>query len=684
MPDNDKTTTTDHENNKKPRKIGCITIMWVVAFVGGGIFWFNGLREVPLSISPDTTYIIEPLTPDGKRVDYLTAYKQMVEPPNIATDDNGYRLVFQHLGDAGFSPTLPPGILRQCFEELGLNPNTQPDMKYQDFYTFLDQVQKRQPEELEDLEQMIRDDRKREQKEQRQKRVNEINADESLSDEEKAELIAEIEAKDENAESEQSIEILGAKFSTESIDFYQISQKIERSNESHTFPLMQRWVEENSPALDIIGEGVAKPVYSVPFVLDSHKELQWIVSMMGNMQEVRSFARGLFPRAKYRVDKGDFDGAIDDILACYRLGRHVGNNGMLVEALVGIAIEGMATAASIDANPTERPTAEQLERLAESIRNLPPRVKWQTSVEIDRYFALDAIQMMAHNVKDREIYLQRFDTKYGKYLTNLGYDWNVIAKKYNEGWDAVLAGTQTPRPYPGFNPLQWLTLRSRSDHLGYYMSDSSAAEAAKEAFRRAECVDNMRQITLAMLIYERRNGTLPPTFSVDENGKPLHSWRVLLLPYLGDETLTELYSQIKLDEPWDSEHNRQFHTRNLDIYRCPSAVKKDGEANYSVIVDDDLLFGNDGKGRSLDGRKRHQIMLAERKGGVCWMQPDAEITQHAAETDGINKTATSFGSNHTGGANFGLRDGGVNFLTETMNPNQLNDLIRGTDTKGNW
>ena len=684
MSDNNALSPADHDGERKPRKIGCITIMWVVALVGAFVVWYNGFREVPLRISPETTYITEPLTADGKRVDYLAAYKQMVTPPNIATDDNGYRLVFQHLGGAGFFPPLSPEILRQYFEELGLDPNTQPDMKYQDFYTFIDQVQKRQPEELEDIAQMIKDDRKREQEERRQKRVNKINADENLSDEKKTELLAQIEAEDENADSEQSIEILGTTFLSESIDSYQISRKIEQSNESHTFPIMQRWVEENSPALDIIGEGVAKPVYSVPFVLDSHKELQWIMSMLGNMQETRSFARGLFPRAKYRVGKGDFDGAIDDVLACYRLGRHVGNNGTLTESLVGIAIEGMALAAPIDANSTERPTAEQLERLAEDIRNLPPRVKWQTSAEIDRYFALDGIQTMAHNVKDREEYLKRLSTDYGKYFAYLGYDWNLIAKQYNEGWDAVLAGTQTPRPYPGFNPLQWLTLRSRSEHLGYYMSDSSALEASQGAFRRAECADNMRQITLALLIYERRNGTLPPAFSVDENGKPLHSWRVLLLTYLGDDSLAELHSQIKLDEPWDSEHNRQFHTRNLDIYRCPSAVKKDGESNYSVIVGDDLLFGNDGKGRSLDGRKRHQVMLAERKEGVCWMRPDAEITQHAAETDGINKTATSIGSNHTGGANFGMRNGSVYFLTDTMTPSRFNDFVRGTDTGDPW
>ena len=117
------------------------------------------------------------------------------------------------------------------------------------------------------------------------------------------------------------------------------------------------------------------------------------------------------------------------------------------------------------------------------------------------------------------------------------------------------------------------------------------------------------------------------------------------------------------------------------IYRCPSvAANKDGDSNYSVIVGDELLFGNDGRARSLADRKRHQILLTERKEGICWMRPDAEITQHVAETDCINKTATSISSNHVGGANFGMRDGSVNFWSETICAGAFIELIRGSDT----
>jgi hypothetical protein len=70
-------------------------------------------------------------------------------------------------------------------------------------------------------------------------------------------------------------------------------------------------------------------------------------------------------------------------------------------------------------------------------------------------------------------------------------------------------------------------------------------------------------IALAMLIYERDHGTLPPAYSVDEAGRPLHSWRVLLLPYLGHQTLQD---KIRLDEPWDSPNNLPLLAEMPDVY----------------------------------------------------------------------------------------------------------------------
>src|SRR3954453_12973827 len=53
--------------------------------------------------------------------------------------------------------------------------------------------------------------------------------------------------------------------------------------------------------------------------------------------------------------------------------------------------------------------------------------------------------------------------------------------------------------------------------------------------------------------YESHHGSLPPPAVHDKDGRPLLSWRVLILPYVEQD---ELYKRFRLDEPWDSPHNR--------------------------------------------------------------------------------------------------------------------------------
>src|SRR5262249_55645747 len=62
-------------------------------------------------------------------------------------------------------------------------------------------------------------------------------------------------------------------------------------------------------------------------------------------------------------------------------------------------------------------------------------------------------------------------------------------------------------------------------------------------------------------------GNLPPVAIADRKGKPLLSWRVALLPYLGE---WDLYRKFKLDEPWDSPHNKALLPLMPEIYACPS------------------------------------------------------------------------------------------------------------------
>ena len=281
----------------------------------------------------------------------------------------------------------------------------------------------------------------------------------------------------------------------------------------------------------------------------------------------------------------------------------------------------------------------------------------------------------------------RFDIAFDFVLDRLGYNWNIIARRYNEAYNSVVAGSTPSFASKRLQPLNWLTLNSRSHDLANAICVMTipSYNACREAYRRKDCTDNMKQIVLAMLIYERRNGTQPPAWTVDANGLPLHSWRVLLLPYLGDESLSELYAQIRLDEPWDSEHNRQFHTRNLDIYRCPSATLAEGETSYTVVVGEETAFNDSGTGRKLSDfgpKSGDMVLLGEMPSAICWMSPHdltwerAKFSDYLAEPRRVSEFFDG-GTVHTGGGNFAFRDGSVRFISQTMNDEKWNGMILG-------
>jgi hypothetical protein len=81
--------------------------------------------------------------------------------------------------------------------------------------------------------------------------------------------------------------------------------------------------------------------------------------------------------------------------------------------------------------------------------------------------------------------------------------------------------------------------------------------------------DRLKQIGLAMLAYHDREHHFPPSAIYGKDGKPLLSWRVVLLPYLGHE---DLHRRFKLDEPWDSPHNLALAAQMPDVYGLPPNV----------------------------------------------------------------------------------------------------------------
>lgn len=90
-------------------------------------------------------------------------------------------------------------------------------------------------------------------------------------------------------------------------------------------------------------------------------------------------------------------------------------------------------------------------------------------------------------------------------------------------------------------------------------------------------VRNLRDILIAMHNFHGDWNRLPNQAICDKNDKPLLSWRVAILPYIGED---HLYKEFKLNEPWDSEHNKKLIDRMPKKYLHPFA--KNVPANHTL------------------------------------------------------------------------------------------------------
>lgn len=149
-------------------------------------------------------------------------------------------------------------------------------------------------------------------------------------------------------------------------------------------------------------------------------------------------------------------------------------------------------------------------------------------------------------------------------------------------------------------------------------------EKARDEARRVASSNNLKQIGLAMHNYHDANKYLPAAASYSPDGKPLLSWRVMILPMIEQQ---KLYDQFHLDEPWDSPNNRKLIDKMPPEFRSPkSKLKEPGRSNYVVPVGPGTMFeGREGINMSSvkDGTA-HTILAVEVDDAhaVIWTKPE--------------------------------------------------------------
>lgn len=198
----------------------------------------------------------------------------------------------------------------------------------------------------------------------------------------------------------------------------------------------------------------------------------------------------------------------------------------------------------------------------------------------------------------------------------------------------------------------------------------AAKQKTMAAAASQNSANNLKQIALAMHNYADDKGSMPPAAVCDKTGKPLLSWRVLILPYIEQN---ELYKEFKLDEPWDSEHNKKLLAKMPRTYAIPGKNPPGGTStHYRVFVGNgagfDWINGARFPAAFSDGTS-NTLMCVTAESAVPWTKPDE------LEFDPDKDMTRLVGLVVNGRMQFAMFDGSVRTVGKIPPKATLNALI---------
>ncbi len=213
-------------------------------------------------------------------------------------------------------------------------------------------------------------------------------------------------------------------------------------------------------------------------------------------------------------------------------------------------------------------------------------------------------------------------------------------------------------------------LTVKTDLTATATSVIQATQKVREAANRMKGSNNLKQLGLAMHNYHDKHGAFPPHAVYSKDGKPLLSWRVLLLPYLEQENL---YKEFKLDEPWDSEHNKKLLAKMPNLFAQPGTTGGSDTVYLAFTGKDTLFEGSKGKPivAIADGSS-NTILFVETKPPVPWTKPE-DLKFEAG------KPLPKLGGLFPAGFNSAFCDGSVRFISDRIDEKVLRLLIMPND-----
>lgn len=210
--------------------------------------------------------------------------------------------------------------------------------------------------------------------------------------------------------------------------------------------------------------------------------------------------------------------------------------------------------------------------------------------------------------------------------------------------------------------------------LAQVVEIGDAAGAAQAAATRQRSMNNFKQVMLAWHNYHDVHGGLPAASIESADGKPLLSWRVAILPLIGQN---DLYKEFHLNEPWDSDHNKKLLEKMPNLYRSPAIDAATKTTNTSVVA----IVGAEAALDPTRQRKFSQvtdgtsntIAIVETKTDIPWTKPEDLEFDSSMALPKISGYHTGGGPD--GGFIAGFCDGHVRFVAASLDAEMLKKLF---------
>ncbi|WP_158222554.1 DUF1559 domain-containing protein [Rhodopirellula sp. MGV] len=298
-----------------------------------------------------------------------------------------------------------------------------------------------------------------------------------------------------------------------------------------------------------------------------------------------------------------------------------------------------------------------------AVRQLLPA--WRANTKASEKAALDALSQL-ENLRILSLGLDT-STFGGKATAIMSSETAALEAKE---WFANLATDQLGTPLPvtptSSGNTAELVFENR-DHLVDLIAELHQ-RATKNA-RQSQRLNDFRQAMLGFHNFHATYNRLPPQAIVDDKGKRLLSWRVALLPYIGE---TELWSRFHLDEPWDGPNNKPLISEMPKVYAGQLPVE-DGKTTMVAPLTPDTAMGRAGESTAfkniLDGLSNTiGIVDATPDNAVVWSKPedltvDKQNWRKLIVADGQNRFIAT------------MWDGSVRNLSATLDTDVFFDLL---------